>query len=256
MKKKINLMICMLVLLFSFTGCARTEEQVEYDEAMMGQVTEFLVEYCANADEAVIEHWRGLSEFRLQQELAGAELPFTPESFLAALDSFEAGVEECGAYIEHDDFVYEASKDELRVTAEAQFEKREATLTFIYNEKLELESMTVDAKFTTAEILKKAGLNTLLGMGTVFSVLIFISLIISLFKYISVFENAFKKQPKATEEPARESESVPEEAAFDEADDTELAAVIAAAVAEYEGTTTDGFIVRSIRRRPSNQWKS
>ena len=103
---------------------------------------------------------------------------------------------------------------------------------------------------------KKAGLNTLLGMGTVFSVLIFISLIISLFKYISVFENAFKKQPKATEEPARESESVTEEAAFDEADDTELAAVIAAAVAEYEGTTTDGFIVRSIRRRPSNQWKS
>ena len=107
----------MLVLLFSFTGCARTEEQVEYNEAMMGQVTEFLVEYCANADEAVIEHWRGLSEFRLQQELAGAELPFTPESFLAALDSFEAGEEECGAYIEHDDFVYEASKDELRVTA-------------------------------------------------------------------------------------------------------------------------------------------
>jgi hypothetical protein len=33
------------------------------------------------------------------------------------------------------------------------------------------------------------------------------------------------------------------------ADDTELVAVIAAAIAAYEGTSTDGFVVRSIRRR-------
>ena len=32
-------------------------------------------------------------------------------------------------------------------------------------------------------------------------------------------------------------------------DDTELVAVIAAAIAAYEGTSTDGFVVRSIRRR-------
>ena len=32
-------------------------------------------------------------------------------------------------------------------------------------------------------------------------------------------------------------------------DDTELIAVIAAAIAAYEGTSTDGFVVRSIRRR-------
>ena len=32
------------------------------------------------------------------------------------------------------------------------------------------------------------------------------------------------------------------------ADDTELIAVIAAAIAAAEGTTTDGFVVRSIRK--------
>ena len=37
-------------------------------------------------------------------------------------------------------------------------------------------------------------------------------------------------------------------------DDEELVAVIAAAIAAAEGTTTDGFVVRSIRRRPSNKW--
>ena len=36
--------------------------------------------------------------------------------------------------------------------------------------------------------------------------------------------------------------------------DTELAAVIAAAIAASEGTSADGFVVRSIKRRKSNKW--
>ena len=40
-----------------------------------------------------------------------------------------------------------------------------------------------------------------------------------------------------------------QEEAVDETDDLELVAVIAAAVAAYEGSaTTEGFVVRSIRR--------
>jgi Na+-transporting methylmalonyl-CoA/oxaloacetate decarboxylase gamma subunit len=37
-------------------------------------------------------------------------------------------------------------------------------------------------------------------------------------------------------------------------DDLELVAVITAAIAAQEGKSTDGFVVRSIRRRPSNHW--
>ena len=37
-------------------------------------------------------------------------------------------------------------------------------------------------------------------------------------------------------------------------DDLELIAVITAVIAAQEGTSTDGFVVRSIRRRPSNGW--
>ena len=44
------------------------------------------------------------------------------------------------------------------------------------------------------------------------------------------------------------------EAADNVTEDEELVAVIAAAIAAAEGTTTDGFVVRSIRRRPSNKW--
>ena len=48
----------------------------------------------------------------------------------------------------------------------------------------------------------------------------------------------------------------PAEAAHCKVDDAELVAVIAAAIAAAEGTSTDSFVVRSIRRRPSNKWKA
>ena len=134
-------------------------------------------------------------------------------------------------------------------------------MTFVYNQKLKLESMTVDGKYSMGEVLEKAGLNTVLGMGTVFVVLIFISLIISLFRFIPALEEAWKNRGK---KPAKEAEAVVVEEATQSAsaeaedvtDDTELVAVIAAAIAEYEGTGTDGFVVRSIRRRPSNKWNA
>ena len=110
-----------------------------------------------------------------------------------------------------------------------------------------LESFTVNAHYGMSEILEKAGLNTLLGMGTVFVMLIFMSFIISLIKYVPALLNGTSKKkkeeaPKAAPAPA--VAAAVEEA--EEMDDTELVAVIAAAIAAAEGTTTDGFVVRSI----------
>ena len=106
--------------------------------------------------------------------------------------------------------------------------------------------------------MEKAGLNTILGMGTVFVILIFISILISLFKYIPALEEKFKNKGKAesTQEaaPAPAAVAAPVEEA---SNDDELAAVISAAIAAYEaeaGGSTDGFVVRSIKRRPSNKW--
>ena len=53
-------------------------------------------------------------------------------------------------------------------------------------------------------------------------------------------------QIQAAAAPAPAPVAAPVEAA--EADDTELIAVIAAAIAAAEGTTTDGFVVRSNRK--------
>ncbi|MCR5743529.1 MAG: OadG family protein [Lachnospiraceae bacterium] len=104
------------------------------------------------------------------------------------------------------------------------------------------------------ETLETALVNTLIGMGTVFVILIVISLIISLFKYINKFEAALKKS-KEPATPAPVAAPVVVEEVEEETDDLELVAVITAAVAACMGTeNTDGFVVRSIRRSPNNRW--
>lgn len=110
---------------------------------------------------------------------------------------------------------------------------------------------------TLGERMADAGLNTLVCIVVVFCVLIFISLVISLFKFIPKAEAAAarKKQEK------KEAQTIGEEAVskaveqieaneeeLELADDLELVAVIAAAVAAYSKTPTDGFVVRSIKK--------
>ena len=63
---------------------------------------------------------------------------------------------------------------------------------FTFDEEQQMDSLTINAHYSTAEILKKAGLNTILGMGTVFVVLIFISFIISLFRFIPELEKKLR----------------------------------------------------------------
>lgn len=243
----------MLLTMIAFTGCASTETELEYNEVQIEEATEFLIQYCNNASAEEIEQWNKMTEFELEQQLTAARVPFTPESFLGSFKSWEAGVDECGEYLGHGDFVFEASKDELKVTTEAEYAERNATIELLFDENLYLESMTISAHFTTGEILKKAGLNTILGMGTVFAVLIFISIIISLFKYIPAIQAAFSKkssEPKAEVKKEPVVVAAPKQAT----DDLELIAVISAAIAAAEGTSTDGFVVRSIKRRKSNKW--
>ena len=90
--------------------------------------------------------------------------------------------------------------------------------------------------------------------GTVFVVLIFISFIIYLLGYIPKFQEKLANKDKKVEEKKEAPvQAAPAPVAAAE-DDAELVAVIAAAIAAAEGTSTDGFVVRSIKRRKSNRW--
>ena len=121
------------------------------------------------------------------------------------------------------------------------------------------EGISTNIKYSTAENMGRAGMNTLIGMGTVFVVLIIISLIISAFSLIPKLEAKMKKSgQQETAQPVKAA-PVPVPAAVEEelSDDTELVAVIAAAIAAYEGSgSTDGFVVRSIRKSNKSKWQN
>lgn len=117
-----------------------------------------------------------------------------------------------------------------------------------------LTSGAINPVYTTGEKVEKALLNTLIGMGTVFVVLIFISFIISLLKHVNKI-GAKKEEPTAQPQPAPVPVVVEEEDE-EEVDDLELVAVITAAIAASENTPADGLVVRSIRKvNKTNNWK-
>lgn len=119
---------------------------------------------------------------------------------------------------------------------------------------MEITGISINPVYSLGEKMSKAGLNTLISMAIVFSVLILISLIIYAFNIFPYIEK--KKKEKELASANEKALSVldglnqpaenPVEAVMD---DTELIAVIAAAIAASEGTSTSDFVVRSINRR-------
>lgn len=96
-----------------------------------------------------------------------------------------------------------------------------------------------------------AALNTVIGICTVFAVLIIIIGVISLFRFIPMIQDRLTKKTSAVQESADSAVAQIVQAEEDEevSDDLELVAVIAAAIATSEGAaSTDGFVVRSIRK--------
>ena len=256
MKKKISYILCVLALVLGLTGCS-AKQAVTYDEESLVYSCEQIFELISS-DTIPTDQIDAMSEWNQGYLMAQVEsqtgIKISADSFVTAIQGWQAAGEECGTYIGHGDYTFKAKTTGLTVTTKAEFSERTADLEFVFDENMELESFTVSANFSKGEIMQKAGLNTLLGMGTVFAVLIFMSFLISLFKYIPMLMN--KKDKKEEPVQKKAEEQIPNVSEEPEMDETELLAVIAAAIAAYEGTTTDGFVVRSIKRRKSNKWNS
>lgn len=110
------------------------------------------------------------------------------------------------------------------------------------------------------DAMSEATVNTLIGISVVFLALIFISFVISLFKYINLFEQKLADKKAGTTSAAlAPAASAPVVEAAPEMDDLELIAVITAAIHAYEeaqGNTVNGdLVVRSIKKRNS-RWQN
>ncbi len=257
MKKKLSIAALVLILIFSLAGCGSKSAENEYNREELQQYAEAIIRNFSSMSDEDFDQYKSMSDYNLEYTLMMTGFPISGENFRTMIDSWKSGHEDCGEFLEIGDFTMEVSNTGVTLTAPLTGKKRNADLQFSFDEKGQMESITVSAHYSTGEILKKAGLNTVLGMGTVFVVLIFISFIISLFEKIPALEEKFRKKGAAPAAPA--PAPVPaavEPAPAAEADDSELVAVIAAAIAAAEGTTADGFVVRSIKRRKSNKWST
>lgn len=235
-------MVCVLALTLAMTVCAFAADTVTEDEAANYK----------SAAETLISQIAGFSDEEIENYLAQDDA-FTT----ATMESWKSVKDELGAYSSIVSQDVEKDGDVVTISTVAQFEKAKADVVLMLDLGQQMyTSMTYSVQYSLAANMQRAGMNTLMGIGIVFLMLVFLSFVIGLFKYIEKFQNVGKKKaaeeaPKAEEAPApaiAQSEAADE----DFADDLELVAVISAAIAAYENTSGDSFVVRSIKK--SNKW--
>ena len=173
-----------------------------------------------------------------------------------AFTSLKNMLPDTGAFVGVASSVADREDNEYVCDIVAQFEERQVDCQVYFDmESGQATSISFAPRYTTGERMERAALNTVIGMGTVFIVLIFISLLIYCFRFINIFENKMKKSEKPAEEASAPAAVPVEEPAEDLTDDRELVAVITAAIAASEGVPADGLVVRSIKRAPASKWK-
>lgn len=240
--KKLLLVLGMITCMFGLTACGGTVEEVE-----TYGITE--ADAFAYAD--------GLIETMDQIVTAGQIEQYKSDAVIyAALTNYEKALPDMGDYqsVTEHEIIYD---DGILMNVTVQGSLRPANVEIMLDEELALVNIATNVTYTFGETMTKAALNTLMGMGTVFVVLILIIILISCFAFIPKIQAAFSGEKKETaEKPAKETKVIQqiiekEETAYEDVtDDAELVAVIAAAIAAYEGSgSASGYVVRSLKRR-------
>lgn len=239
MKKYLCLACVFALLILSLVGCKKTDDKTSYNKKDLKQVQEEVIWALTNNQQPTFD----LNEYPVSDKLV--------KNFKKRL---EVIAKDCGDIEEIEKkTTYDYVSGKINVTSDLKCEKRDATVTAIFeydadNEnKITLTDISFDAKYSVGEKLVQAGSNTAIGMGTVFAVLIFIFLVISCFNLFPKVQKVIKRKKKMDNKGPRSFETV--QKSKDETDDDELVAVITAAISATTKKSTDSFVVRSIKRR-------
>lgn len=236
--KKWLLVLGMITCMLGLTACGQQEEAAP-----------FMSE--ADAEEYVKENFNIINQY----VQTGSQDQLTEEIWIKAAASWEAALEDMGNYEGIDSIEYSLDEEEGVIDVRVKGSEHDAIVEFVFDNQA-VTDVTTNVEYTFGEQMEKAALNTLLGMGTVFIVLILICLIISCFGLIPKIQAKFaKKLAKEEVKKAAVDNTIAQIIEKEElVDDLELVAVISAAIAASEGTSADGFVVRSIRHAGS-KWQ-
>ena len=170
------------------------------------------------------------------------------------MEVWENSRKELGEFESMGESMVEKTTTGYSVKIPAQFSEQNAEIVYLFDQTGVPISFSMDIQYPLSALLKRAGMNTLMGLGIVFAMLIFLTLVISLFRFIGKKEEKPQKEIEDLPRPAQAQRQPQPVDMQDNLDEQELIAVIAGAIAAYEGTSTDSFVVRSIRK--SNRRKT
>ena len=236
--KKLLLVLGMITCMFGMTACGAAVEEVDNYGITEAQAFEYAEGLIVTMDEVVA---------------AGQVEQYKSDNVIyTALTNYEKSLADMGDYqsVTDHEIVYD---DGILMNITVQGSLRPAVVEIMMDEELNLTSISTNVTYSFGEVMTKAALNTLMGMGTVFAVLILIIFLISSFALIPKIQEMFsgkKEDKKAATDKVVEQIIKNEEFAYEDVtDDAELVAVIAAAIAAYEGGSASDYVVRSLKRR-------
>lgn len=202
--KRMLLVLCMAVCFFALSACGSASEEAvepispEIEQTMSDGAKSYLEQFASYSDE----------DLAAQLKQAEKQKNTVIES---AISSWTSSKDDLGKMGEIQSVTVErADDDSYTAVVQASFEKRDLTFSLTAEESVSSyggtslvpTELSFVVNYSFGEKMEKAALNTLMGMGTVFLVLIFISLIISSFKKVNEIEANVKAKKAAAPAPA------------------------------------------------------
>lgn len=257
--KKVIALICMIACVFGLTACGE-EVYSEYEQQKMAYAQELsaqkIVPILASFMEA--ENATAFDGYTVKEVeyIFSQDYSLNVEGYgvLGAISSYQSASETVGDIVAIGNVTATIDDDQIVVLVdiEGTIKNAQAEVVVSNDMFMSLESAALNPVASTSEKMGQAALDTLIGMGIVFVVLILISFLISCFVVIPKIQAIFSKnkEDNKIESITKTIDHITQQENANLTNDYELVAVIAAAIAASEGaSSTDGFIVRSIRKR-------
>lgn len=251
----------MIACVFGLTACGGEVNLTEYEQQKTAYAEQLAVQKVVpifanlmeeEATKTFKEYTADELEYMFSSEYS---LNIDGYGVISGVSSFQNAAKSVGNIVSIGKATSKIDGDQIVVLVDVEGEKKNATAEVIISNDMFMvvDSVSLNPSSTISQLMEKAALDTLIGMGTVFVVLILIIFIINCLAFVPKIQAKFSREEndiktesinKTVEQIAKHEENV------EVSDDLELVAVIAAAIAASQGAaSTDGFVVRSIRKR-------
>jgi len=248
--KKILVLLSLLACVFSITACDNVSSTKKSSSKAMSY------------DENTVKT-------SITSDLQSLSNDYTDEQLTTMKDSVEEEArilitnwinvrKDLGTFVELTSCDFDATATTLTATAQCTYSLRKTAFTISFDSAGAITSSSFSPEYTLGEKMERAGLNSVIAISIVFTVLFLISVLISSFKFINRFENnriniAKNRKNSIQAVDNNIDQIIPKE--DEDIDNLELIAVITAAIAASQGTSSDGFVVRSIKKINKSRWQ-